>query len=218
MRVVLFGPPGAGKGTQAGRLQEAFGIPQLSTGDMLRQAVAEGSELGRKADSIMKSGQLVPDTVMVDMIAERIGKSDCGKGFILDGFPRTRAQAEALDLMLNSKNLRLDKVLEIKVDEQAIVERITGRFACATCGASYHDQFNAPKVKDTCDFCGGHSFLRRPDDNADTIRARLRAYHEQTEPVLPYYADKGILLQVNGLRPIDQVTQDIRIHLLNGNS
>jgi adenylate kinase len=209
MNIILLGPPGAGKGTQAKRLEEGRGLVQLSTGDMLRAAVASGSEVGRRAKSIMDAGKLVPDDVMIAMIRERIAQPDCRRGFILDGFPRTVPQAEALDRMLAESRLKLDHVIEMQVDDAALTERITGRFSCATCGASYHDRFNPPKVEGVCDVCGGTEFKRRADDRAETVKARLEAYHAQTAPILPYYRDRGILRCVDGMADIDAVTGEI---------
>ena len=207
MSLVLLGPPGAGKGTQAQRLERDRGLVQLSTGDMLRAAVASGSELGRRAKAVMDSGALMPDDIMVRIIAERIDGIDTG--FILDGFPRTPAQAMALDAMLAEKGLGLDAVIEIQVDEEALIERIAGRFSCAKCGAGYHDKFQRPERDGVCDRCGGSEFVRRSDDTAEAMRTRLEAYRRQTEPILPYYRDKGILKAVDGMAEIDGVTQQI---------
>lgn len=209
MNVILLGPPGAGKGTQAQRLVEQKGLVQLSTGDMLRAAAASGTDLGNRVKAIMGKGQLVPDDIMIEMIAERISEPDCRNGFILDGFPRTTPQAEALDKMLAEKGLDLDYVIEMRVDDGALVERITGRFACAKCGTGYHDKFKRPKVQGVCDVCGSREFVRREDDNADTVKARLAAYHAQTAPILPYYKEKSVLRQVDGMAPIPEVARQI---------
>lgn len=210
MNLILLGPPGSGKGTQAQRLQESFGPVQLSTGDMLRAAVDSGSEIGRVAKSIIEAGELVPDDVMVSMIEGRIDEPDCAGGFILDGFPRTVAQAEALDVMLARKRRRIDAVIEVAVDDGILVERISGRFSCADCGASYHRSFQPTAADGVCDRCGGTAFKQRPDDNADTVKTRLAAYHARTEPLLPYYRDRGILESVDGMAPIDEVAAQIR--------
>ena len=209
MNVILLGPPGAGKGTQAKRLEEVHGLVQLSTGDMLRAERASGSELGRKVQAIMDQGHLVSDDIMITMIERRIGAPDCRNGFILDGFPRTVPQAEALDAMLARKHLKLDYVIELVVDQAALVDRISGRFSCAKCGASYHDRNKRPKVPGRCDVCGSHDFIRRADDNAETVKARLAAYHTQTAPILPYYRAKGILRQVDGMAEIAEVARQI---------
>ena len=208
--IVLLGPPGAGKGTQAKFLEESFEIAQLSTGDMLRAEVAEDSAIGRKADAIMKAGQLVPDDMIIGLIGERLDDDDCRNGFILDGFPRTVPQAEALDGMLRDKRLKLDRVLSIEVDDEAMVERITGRFSCAKCGAGYHDKFQRPRADGVCDVCGGTEFTRRADDNAKTVRERLKAYHEQTKPLLDYYQERGLVRSVDGMATIEEVSNQLK--------
>ncbi|AWJ84765.1 adenylate kinase [Azospirillum sp. TSH58] len=209
MNLILLGPPGAGKGTQARRLEDTRGLVQLSTGDMLRAMVAEGGPLGQQAKDIMSAGKLMPDALMVEIIAERISKPDVANGFILDGFPRTVAQAEALDSMLSEKGLKLDHVIEMKVVDDILVERITGRYTCAKCGKGYHDVFEKPKVEGVCDVCGSTEFKRRADDNADTVKTRLAQYHEQTAPILPYYQSRGVLKTVDGMAEIDDVTKQI---------
>jgi adenylate kinase len=209
MNLILLGPPGAGKGTQAKRLEDRHGLVQLSTGDMLRAVVASGVPLGQQAKEIMAAGKLMPDELMIEMIADRISKPDCATGFILDGFPRTVPQAEALDRMLEDKGLKLDHVIEMKVDDAALVERITGRYTCAKCGRGYHDKFETPKVDGVCDVCGSTEFTRRADDNAETVTTRLAAYHKQTAPILPYYKERGVLETVDGMADIDVVTEQI---------
>ena len=215
MIVVLLGPPGAGKGTQARRIEDKMGLVQLSTGDMLRAAVAEGSALGQLAKSIMEAGDLVPDDLMIDLISERISQADCANGFILDGFPRTTAQAEALDTMLGDRTMSLDKVVSISVDEDALVERIIGRYSCADCGAGYHDTFQQPKSEGICDQCGGKKFSRRKDDNCETVLTRLNTYHQQTAPIIPHYEADGRLVQVDGMAEISAVGDAIMALLEN---
>ncbi|MBT3373915.1 MAG: adenylate kinase [Rhodospirillaceae bacterium] len=210
MRMILLGPPGAGKGTQAQRLMDTYGIVQLSTGDMLRAAVAAGTEVGLRAKSVMEAGALVSDDIVVGIISDRVDEADCKNGFILDGFPRTLAQAEALEAMLTEKALRLDAVVEMQVDDGLLVDRITGRYTCANCGAGYHDKNLQPKVAGICDNCGRTEFNRRADDNAETVVSRLKAYHEQTAPLLPFYRDKGILKTVDGMADIDEVTRQMK--------
>lgn len=209
MNIILLGPPGAGKGTQAKKIEDRYRIVQLSTGDMLRAAVASGSEIGQQAKEIMDAGKLMPDDLMVRMISERIDQADCRNGFILDGFPRTVPQAEALDRMLGDKGLKLHSVIEMRVDDSALVERIVGRFTCSQCGEGYHDRFKQPKVAGVCDVCGATSFKRRADDNEATVRTRLGQYHEQTAPILPYYEKTGKLSTVDGMADIETVTEQI---------
>jgi adenylate kinase len=209
MNLVLLGPPGSGKGTQAKRIEQTHGIPQLATGDMLRTATHSGSELGLRVKSIMDCGQLVPDDIIIDMIADRTGQPDCRDGFILDGFPRTLPQARALDEVLSHRGLRLDHVIEIEVTESALVDRLAGRFTCQQCGASYHERDHRPKADGVCDACGACEFVCRADDRPETVKARLEVYRRQTAPILPYYRDRGILRRVNGMAEIDAVTREI---------
>ena len=209
MRLVVLGPPGAGKGTQAVRLAERFACADVATGDIFRANVSEGTELGRAAQEYMDRGDLVPDEVVIAMVMDRLVESDCDGGFVLDGFPRTVNQAKALDQMLAEKGAKIDGVIEFVVDEAALVERISGRFECAKCKAGYHDTFKQPKKPGVCDVCGSTEFSRRKDDNAETVKERLKAYREQTAPILPYYKAKGLLYPVDGMAAPDKVTKEI---------
>ena len=208
MNIILLGPPGAGKGTQAARLEAERGMIQLSTGDMLRQAVADRTPVGLKAKAIMEAGELVSDAIVSALIGERLDAIG-DKGAIFDGFPRTRAQAEALDLLLSERGRKLDHVIELQVDEDALVERITGRFSCANCGAPYHDTYKLPKVAGTCDVCGSHDFKRRPDDNEATVRTRMAEYRAKTAPILPYYQERGLVRKIDGMAPVEDVAASI---------
>ena len=205
MNVILLGAPGAGKGTQAKELAARRGLVQLSTGDMLRGAVKAGTEIGKKAKAIMDRGDLVPDEAVVGIISERLDQPDCAKGVILDGFPRTLEQASALDRVLAEKRKKLDAVIELKVDDSKIIERITGRFTCAKCGEGYHDTFKKPKKQGVCDVCQSTEFTRRPDDNAETVTRRLMVYYRETSPLIGYYYCKGNLTAVDGMAPIPDV-------------
>jgi len=209
MIVILLGPPGSGKGTQAKRIQQTHGLVQLSTGDMLRAETDSDTEFGRRVKAIMDSGQLVPDDIIVEMIDRRIVQPDCSRGFILDGFPRNVAQAKALDAMLAEHGLRLDHVILLDVDEAVLVDRLSGRFSCNQCGASYHDRYNRPSQHGICDGCGSTEFTRRADDRPDAVKARFEVYRKQTAPILPYYRDRGILRRVDGMAEIDAVTHEI---------
>lgn len=209
MNIILLGPPGAGKGTQAKRLEERRGLVQLSTGDMLRAAAKAGTPYGLKAKAVMDRGELVSDEIVVAIISERLDEPDVKAGFILDGFPRNTAQAEALDEMLAGKNLKLDAVIEMEVDDEALVERITGRYTCAKCGKGYHDRFEKPEIEGVCDVCGSTEFARRADDTAETVRSRLAVYHEQTAPLTAYYGARGKLKRIDGMADIDHVTHEL---------
>lgn len=213
MNLVLLGPPGAGKGTQAKLLEDSRSLVKLSTGDMLRAAVDAGSELGRTAGAIMERGELVPDDLVIKLIAERMDRRGAGAGYILDGFPRTIAQAEALDLLLKERGKGLDTVIVMEVDDDALVERISGRFACGYCGEGYHDLYKLPKVAGVCDRCGSAGFVRRKDDNEETVRARLEAYHAQTEPLIDYYRRQGKVSAVDGMADIPAVSKQIEAAL-----
>ncbi len=209
MIIVLLGPPGAGKGTQADYIQQKLNIPKLSTGDMLRAAAASGSELGVHVQAVMSAGKLVADAIMVSLIRERIAQPDCTKGFILDGFPRTLAQAEALTAMFEQEKLALSVVMEFEVNDGDLIKRISGRFACAACGAGYHDTFKPTKVADVCDECGASNFSRRTDDNAATVAKRLESYNAQTAPLLPYYENMGVLRSIDGMQSIEMVRDNV---------
>lgn len=215
MRLILLGPPGAGKGTQAQRLVEKHGIVQLSTGDMLRAAVAAQTEIGKRAKAVMDAGQLVSDDIVNQIVSERVESDDCRRGFILDGFPRTLAQADATETMLAQKGMSLDAVIEIRVDDDVLVDRIAGRYTCGNCGAGYHDKNMKPSVDGVCDKCGSTEFKRRPDDNAETLRTRLQAYYKETSPLLGFYYAKGMLSSVDGMADIDAVTAEIEAVLAN---
>ena len=210
MRLILLGPPGAGKGTQAEFLVDTYGIPQLSTGDMLREAVAAGTEVGKQAKAIMEAGKLVSDDIINAIISERISQPDCAKGFILDGFPRTLEQADALYQMLDDKGMKIDKVVSLEVDDDALVERIAGRYTCAECGEGYHDKFKQPAKEGVCDRCGSTEFKRRKDDNPETLKTRLFAYYKDTAPLIGYYHAYRMLSTVDGMADIGDVTKAIQ--------
>ncbi len=208
LNIILLGPPGAGKGTQAARLQASRGMIQLSTGDMLREARASGSPIGEKVKAIMDAGELVSDAIVTALIAERLDAAS-DQGAIFDGFPRTTAQAEALDMLLAERGRRLDHVIELAVDEEALVERITGRFTCAKCGTGYHDSFRPTQVPGVCDACGSTEFKRRPDDNEQTVRTRMEEYRSKTAPILPFYEARGLVRRVDGMGSVEKVAAEI---------
>jgi adenylate kinase len=205
MNIILLGPPGAGKGTQATRLVEDRHMVQLSTGDMLRAAVAARTAVGLEAKAVMDAGGLVSDEIVTGILSERLDQDDVRRGFILDGYPRTEAQAEALERLLAEKGMPLDYVIELCVDEDSLVDRITGRFSCASCGKGYHERYQQPAAAGVCDNCGGHEFRRRPDDNEETVRNRLAEYRAKTAPILPHYEQRGLVRRVDGMAPISQV-------------
>ena len=208
MDIILLGPPGAGKGTQAQRLQRTRGMIQLSTGDMLRSAREAGTPVGLMVREVMDRGELVSDAIVSALIGEHLDMAK-ESGAIFDGYPRTRHQAEALEILLGERGRKLDHVIELVVDEEELVVRITGRFTCATCGAPYHDVFNQPKVEGTCDACGGHEFKRRPDDNEQTVRTRMAEYRAKTAPILPFYEEKGLVRRVDGMASVEEVAAAI---------
>jgi len=209
MNIILLGPPGAGKGTQAGRLVELRGMVQLSTGDMLRAAVKAGTPIGQQAKAVMEAGELVSDAIVTQLIDENLAALTAEQGVIFDGYPRTLAQAESLDALLDRRGRRLDFVIELEVDEDALVDRITGRFTCAACNTLYHDRYKQPVSAGTCDVCGSHEFKRRPDDNEQTVRTRMAEYRGKTAPILPYYEQRGLVRRVDGMASVDEVARHI---------
>ncbi|MBB4632240.1 adenylate kinase [Sphingosinicella soli] len=209
MNIILLGPPGAGKGTQAARLVEERGMVQLSTGDMLRAAVKAGTPVGLKAKAVMDAGQLVSDAIVSDLIGDKLDEIGADAGAIFDGYPRTAAQAESLDAILKARGRSLDHVIELDVDENALVERVTGRFTCAACGEGYHDRFKQPKAEGVCDVCGGAEFKRRPDDNAETVRTRMAEYRAKTAPILPIYDARGLVKRIDGMADMNDVAASI---------
>lgn len=208
MNIMLFGAPGAGKGTQAKFLIEKYGIPQISTGDILRAAIKEGTAMGLEAKKFMDDGKLVPDSTIIGIIKDRLSEDDCKKGFILDGFPRTLAQAEALEVLMKEMNIKLDKVISLNVPDELILGRIVGRKVCPVCGASFHIEFNPPKVEGKCDLCGA-DLITRKDDNAETVTKRLTEYHSQTAPLFDFYQSRGVLVDIDGTKKMEDITKEI---------
>lgn len=208
--LVLLGPPGAGKGTQARKLEETFGLIQLSTGDLLRAAVAAGTDAGKKAKAVMEAGELVSDDIVIAILRDRMGEPDCVKGVILDGFPRTTVQAEALDTLMQDTGQSITAAISLEVEDDAMVERISGRYTCAKCGEGYHDRFKRPKTEGVCDKCGGTEMTRRADDNAETVAQRLKEYHAQTAPLIAYYDNKNVLHRIDAMKAIDAITKEMK--------
>ncbi|WP_170528315.1 adenylate kinase [Ruegeria arenilitoris] len=207
--LILLGPPGAGKGTQARMLEQKFGLVQLSTGDLLRAAVAAGTEAGKAAKAVMEAGDLVSDDIVIAILRDRIAEPDCARGVILDGFPRTTVQAEALDKLLAENGQKVNAAISLEVEDAEMVTRISGRYTCAMCGEGYHDQYKQPKLDGVCDKCGSTEFSRRADDNAETVASRLEAYHEQTAPLIDYYKDRGVLRKLDAMGQIDQIAHGL---------
>ncbi|MBY6065893.1 adenylate kinase [Leisingera aquaemixtae] len=207
--LILLGPPGAGKGTQARMLEEKFGYVQLSTGDLLREAVTAGTPAGLAAKAVMEAGQLVSDEIVINILRDRLAEPDCAKGVILDGFPRTTVQAEALDGLLAETGQKINAAISLEVDDAAMVERISGRYTCGGCGEGYHDSFKQPAEAGKCDKCGGTEMKRRADDNAETVASRLEAYHAQTAPLIAYYGGKGVLQTTDAMGGIDDIARDM---------
>ncbi|MGX0903286.1 adenylate kinase [Roseovarius sp. MBR-79] len=211
VNLVLLGPPGAGKGTQARMLEDGFGLVQLSTGDLLRAAVAAGTEAGKKAKAVMEAGDLVSDEIVIAILRDRLAEPDCARGVILDGFPRTTVQAAALDTLMAETGQSIGAAISLEVDDAAMVARIAGRYTCAKCGEGYHDTFKTPAVEGVCDKCGATEMTRRADDNAETVEQRLRAYHAQTAPLIDYYDAKGVLARVDAMAEIEAVSQALNV-------
>ena len=212
MNLMLFGAPGAGKGTQAKFLIEKYNIPQISTGDILRAAIVDKTDMGMEAKNFMDAGKLVPDSTIIGIIKDRLAQADCKDGFILDGFPRTLGQAEALTQLMETMKIKLDKVISLNVPDELIVGRITGRRVCASCGASFHVEFNPSKKEDECDYCGAELIIRK-DDNAETVISRLNAYHEQTSPLIDFYTKMGVFVELDGTKDVSEVTADMMASL-----